>query len=37
MMVFVFPGAFVCHNPIFIEVDADAAETWEVGSLMGGA
>ena len=31
MMVFAVAGAFVWHNPIFIEVNADAAETWEVG------
>ena len=31
MMVFAFAGAFICHNGIFIEVNADAVETWNVG------
>ena len=31
MMVFAFAGALVCHNPIFIEVNADAAGTGENG------
>ena len=30
MMIFACAGAFVCHNRILIEVNADAARMWKV-------